>query len=118
MSLRSSAVDFSCFRGRCGGLPSEGTLEGLEGVLKALSDGGRLRLLWCLRCGPTCVHELASCCGMSLALASHHLRILKVAGVVSSCRRGRHVYYSISPGRIGELLEGVFRLLGEEGGTS
>ena len=59
-----------------------------------LSDGSRLRLYWLLCHCEECVANLSAMMGMSSPAISHHLRQLKQAGLITSRRDGKEVYYS------------------------
>lgn len=75
-------------------------------VLAALADPVRLRIVSMLMAAPD-----GSCCGCDmeepLGLAqptiSHHLKVLREAGLVEGERRGRWVHYSVIPERLGEV---------------
>ena len=64
-------------------------------LLKALGDGDRLRLVQALRSGPCCVSDLAERLGLELANVSHHLGVLKRAGLVISTRNGKQIIYEL-----------------------
>ena len=66
-------------------------------LLKVLADPDRLRIIEALRGGPRCVTELAERLKLTLAMASHHLRILRTSGFVEDVKQGRHVSYSLAP---------------------
>lgn len=65
-------------------------------VLRAMADENRLRILEILRDGEHCVCELQSSVEIGQSLLSHHLRILREAGLVQDRREGRWVHYSLS----------------------
>jgi rhodanese-related sulfurtransferase len=65
-------------------------------VGKALSNGRRLELVDLLAQAERSVDELARESGLSLALASHHLRLLRDAGLVTSRREGVSVRYALA----------------------
>ena len=88
--------------------------------LKAVAEPTRLRMLELLlgwegpRTGPVrsgerglCLCDLELLVGLRHALVSHHLRILKEAGVVESEKRGRWTVYRARP----EPLAGIARRL-------
>ncbi len=59
----------------------------------ALSDGNRRRILALVRDEPRAVGEVATKLGMSQQIASHHLHVLRDAGLVSEHRdRQRHLF--------------------------
>lgn len=66
-------------------------------VLKALADETRLRLLESLLVEEKCVTELVRELRCSQPHISHHLRILRDAGLVEGLRDGKQVCYRITP---------------------
>ena len=81
--------------------------------LQALSDEKRLRIIDALRAGERCVCQLTEGLGFGQSLLSHHLRVLREAGLVSDRKEGRWVHYSLVPGALQELEE-YFAELREE----
>lgn len=78
-------------------LPDVGTVEPLADAARALGDATRLTIATALRSGgQMCGCDMAWVVGQSQKLVSHHLRVLKSAGLVSSERRGRLVLYSLT----------------------
>jgi ArsR family transcriptional regulator len=66
--------------------------------LKALSDPVRLRLLSVVAShagGEACVCDLSAGIDLSQPTISHHLKILRTAGLLNSERRGSWVYYRV-----------------------
>jgi len=66
-------------------------------ILKALGDETRLRILESLLIGEKCVTDLVQELKCSQPHASHHLRILRDAGLVEGHREGKQVCYKVSP---------------------
>ncbi len=66
-------------------------------VLKALADDTRLRLLECLLLEEHCVTELMLKLRCAQPHVSHHLRILRDAGLVEGIRDGKRVCYRVTP---------------------
>jgi DNA-binding transcriptional ArsR family regulator len=66
--------------------------------LQALAAPERLRLVCALRRRARNVTELAEVLGTTLANASHHITVLRHAGIVRGKKSGRFVYYSLVPG--------------------
>jgi ArsR family transcriptional regulator len=66
-------------------------------VLKALGEEARLRILESLLVGEKCVTDLVQELKCSQPHASHHLRILRDAGLVEGHREGKQVCYKASP---------------------
>jgi DNA-binding transcriptional ArsR family regulator len=60
---------------------------------RALADGNRRAILSVVRAGPQTVGALAEQLGVSQQVASHHLRVLRTAGLVRETREGtRHLF--------------------------
>lgn len=74
-------------------------------VCAALGDYHRLLLLYAVATEPRSVSDLVQRLGISQPTVSHHLRVLREQGIVSSERRGRSVYYRPSDPRIIEALD-------------
>lgn len=64
-------------------------------LLRALADPTRLRVATLLAAGPRCVCVLQSEVEVAANLLSHHLRVLREAGIVEATRRGRWVDYRL-----------------------
>ena len=85
----------------------------LAPLFKALGDPARLRLLSLIAChegGEACVCELTDAFDLSAPTISHHLKVLRQSGLITSERRGTWVYYRISPG----VIAGVSAVLGDQ----
>jgi ArsR family transcriptional regulator len=67
------------------------------GLLKALADPERLRIVQCLRACPKNVGELAEELRTQIANVSHHLRVLRRAGLLKHRKQGKYVIYSLHP---------------------
>ena len=82
-------------------------VESLADVLQALSDPVRLRLMRMLPCGEApceiCVCDLAERLGVSQPNASHHLKVLRSAGLIRCQRRGGFAFYHVDR----EVLQGT-----------
>ena len=73
-------------------------------LLAALADPTRLEMLRQLAASSeVCACDLTSCCLVSQPTISHHLRVLREAGVVTSERRGSWVFYRLAPNLIERL---------------
>lgn len=62
-------------------------------LFKHLGDPTRLRIFWLLCHREECVADIAQLLEMSAPAVSHHLRPLRVAGLIESHREGREVVY-------------------------
>lgn len=82
--------------------------EELAAVFKALADPTRVSIVNRLACvDECCVCDLTAAFALSQPTVSHHLRILREAGLVATERRGTWAYYRLVPEAI-EHLHGVF----------
>jgi ArsR family transcriptional regulator, arsenate/arsenite/antimonite-responsive transcriptional repressor len=79
--------------------------ERMARVAKALGDPIRLQLVDVLRkhAGKVCVCELVPLFDLSQPTVSHHLKVLREAGIVGSERRGLWAYYYVDPDSVQEL---------------
>jgi ArsR family transcriptional regulator len=80
-------------------------------LLAAIADPVRLEIVRELAgSSETCACDLTSCCDVRQPTVSHHLRVLREAGVVVSERRGSNIYYRIAPNlieRLGTIAQGL-----------
>ncbi|MGE5760870.1 MAG: metalloregulator ArsR/SmtB family transcription factor [Gemmatimonadota bacterium] len=96
--------------GCCAPLAAEvlgpGDAETLSRQFAALADPVRLRLLSLLATaegGAVCACDLVEPVGKSQPTVSHHLKVLTDAGLVTSERRGRNVWYATVPASLEAL---------------
>ena len=80
-------------------------------MLSALADANRLQILSLLAQRESCVCEIMSVLGLGQSLVSHHLGVLRRAGLVQDRRDGRWVYYSLDPGGLKKLSTWLSRLI-------
>ena len=81
----------------------------LAQVFKALGDPVRLRLVSLIGAregGEVCVCDLTSAFDLSQPTLSHHLKVLREAGLIDSERRGTWVYYRLVPAAL-ERMAGL-----------
>jgi ArsR family transcriptional regulator, arsenate/arsenite/antimonite-responsive transcriptional repressor len=80
-------------------------------LLAALADPTRMEILRELAGAPeVCACDFTSCCDVSQPTVSHHLKVLRDAGAVTSERRGNWVFYRIAPNlmeRVGAIAQGL-----------
>jgi ArsR family transcriptional regulator, arsenate/arsenite/antimonite-responsive transcriptional repressor len=79
--------------------------ERMTSIAKALADPVRLQLVDVLRkhAGKLCVCELVPLFDLSQPTVSHHLKVLRDAGIVDCERRGLWAYYYVTPDALKEL---------------
>jgi ArsR family transcriptional regulator len=68
-------------------------------LLQALADPVRLSIVRQLSSSPgaVCACDFTECCTVSQPTVSHHLKVLREAGVLTSERQGTFIYYSLAP---------------------
>ena len=82
------------------------TAEQLARLLKAVADPARLQLLALLKSSPggsACVCDLTGPLGLSQPTVSHHLKVLRDAGIVTREQRGTWAWFTVDSGRLAEL---------------
>lgn len=87
-------------------------------LLRALGDENRMRIVIALRRQPLCVCQIVELVQLATSTVSEHLMILKAAGILTSKKEGRWVYYRVSEeqttSRADKVLHGVFQGLEED----
>jgi ArsR family transcriptional regulator len=84
--------------------------DDLAGAFKALADPVRLRLLNLILTsadGEVCACDLIVPVGRSQPTVSHHLRLLREAGLVHAQKRQTNVWYSVQPDRLAMLRDAL-----------
>ena len=82
---------------------------GLAQVFRALGDPVRLRLVSLIGAhqgGEACVCDLTAAFDLTQPTISHHLKVLREAGIIDSQRRGTWVYYRLVPAAL-ERMAGL-----------
>jgi ArsR family transcriptional regulator, arsenate/arsenite/antimonite-responsive transcriptional repressor len=87
------------------GVLDDGDADRLAGAFKVLADPVRLRLLSLVASRPdgVCACEVVEPLGRSQPTVSHHLKVLREAGLLESERRGPWVWYRVVPERVAAL---------------
>jgi ArsR family transcriptional regulator, arsenate/arsenite/antimonite-responsive transcriptional repressor len=81
-----------------------GAAEQLAARFRALADPTRVAIVNRLAQAPeTCVCDLTAAFELSQPTISHHLKVLREAGLVDSSRRGTWAYYRVVPEALGAL---------------
>lgn len=78
--------------------PEGGGIKGLAQFMRLLCEETRLRILFTLADGERDVTGLWAPMRLPQATVSHHLSFLRLAGLVSTRREGKHVHYRLGPG--------------------
>ena len=86
----------------------------LATVFKVLGDPARLRMLSMIACadgGEVCVCDLKAAFYLTDATVSHHLKLLREAGLILGRRQGSWIYYRVLRERLYELSDVLDRPL-------
>lgn len=75
--------------------------------LRALGDPVRWAIVGELRAGTRCACELAQIADVSSTLLSHHLKVLREAGLISGAKRGRWIDYTLEHDAMVGLVAGL-----------
>ncbi len=85
------------------------TIRELVKMFKLLADETRLRVLFYLMHNDELhVRALCELLGQSQPAVSHHLALLRVAGLIRPRREGKHNYYRLRPERFQNMLDTFF----------
>ncbi len=87
---------------------TEARAEELAMAFAVLADPVRIRLLSLVvsaESGEACVCELVEPLGRSQPTVSHHLKVLREAGLVSGTRRGTNIWYAVVPTQLDALRQ-------------
>jgi ArsR family transcriptional regulator len=83
-------------------------------LFQALADPTRLAIVRELAGAPeVCACDFSSCCDVRQPTVSHHLKVLREAGIIESERRGTWIYYRLAPAAADRLRS----FAGELGGA-
>ncbi len=84
----------------------KGTIDDYVPLFKALSNSTRAQIIEFLLSGERCVCEMTGPLDLSQPLVSHHLGMLREAGLVNVRDEGARTYYSINEERFDADLDG------------
>ena len=82
-------------------------------TFKALSDPTRREILRLLRDRAKTAGEIGSHFDMTAATISHHLAVLREAGLISDQRRGKYIYYELNLSVLDEITGWIAGLKGD-----
>lgn len=79
--------------------------EKIARLFKALSDPTRLKIAYALTLDELCVCDVSSITNVTMATASHHLRLLRDMGYASYRKEGKMAYYCMKEGFAKQLIQ-------------
>ncbi|MCF6096418.1 autorepressor SdpR family transcription factor [Thermovorax subterraneus] len=86
----------------------------MSSAFKALSDPVRRKILYMLRERDMTAGEIAEKFDISWPTISHHLNVLKQAGMVVDERKGQNIYYSLNTSVFEEVVAFLMELWGRK----
>ena len=83
----------------------EAEVSRVAGIARALGDPSRIEMLRMVagQSGPVCACDIVEHFDLSQPTVSHHLKVLKEAGLLRGTRSGLWAFYEIDPGGAGAL---------------
>ena len=110
-SMVTKPADRGTARPRHESMPelADGTIKDMVKIFKLLSDETRLKILFFLtQVDELHVRALCELLGQSQPAVSHHLALLRVAGLIEPRREGKHNFYRLMTERFESLLDTLF----------
>ena len=98
--------------------PTEPQLIAAAGTFALLGNRVRLHLVWLAAQGVHDVTALAERAGVSAATVSQHLAKLRLAGLISVRRDGRHHIYTVEDPHVLTMVEQIFAHIAPDGGLA
>ncbi len=95
-------------------LPENANFSAVSGLFSSLADANRIKLFWYLCHMEECVINLSALMHMSSPALSHHLKILREAGVLEHERQGKEIYFWLNKAFMTEALQRVLTYLQDE----
>lgn len=94
-------------------MPTEEMTRSVADALAQLGEASRLRIFWLLCHTEECVADIAAYVGMSSPAVSHHLRLLKTAGLIVSRRDGKEMLYRAADTDLVQELHRIIERIAE-----
>lgn len=88
-------------------IPDAAKIEAVSAAMKQLGDPSRLRIFWLLCHAEECVIDIAAAVDMTSPAVSHHLRLLKSAGLIVSRRSGKEMFYTAADTELAQSLHHI-----------
>jgi len=83
---------------------------GFQETLKALSDPVRREIIELLKEKRLPAGEIVACFELTGATISHHLSVLKNAGLITEERQGTYIYYELNASVFEEILSWILKI--------
>jgi DNA-binding transcriptional ArsR family regulator len=96
-----------------GHMPAPEEFSAAANLFKLMSDGTRIKLFWLLCHCEECLQDLSAMMDMSSPALSHHLKLLRTCGLITSRRKGKEVYYRAADNRQADALHRMIEEIAE-----
>ena len=93
-------------------MPAEENFRTVATLMKQMDDPSRLRIFWLLCHAEECVTNIACAVDMTSPAVSHHLKLLKGAGLIVSRRAGKEMYYKAAETDLAQSLHLMIEKVG------
>ena len=90
-------------------------MENLKNLFQTLADSNRLRIIYSIGDKDKSVGEIVKTTALSQPLVSHHLRVLKQNGILSTNRKGPFIFYFVRDVQILYAINLFVQLFEKEG---
>jgi DNA-binding transcriptional ArsR family regulator len=95
--------------------PTQPQLRSAAATFALLSSAPRLHLAWLMAHERSDVGTLARRVGLSIPTTSQHLAKLRLAGIISASRQGRHTYYTVEDPHVLAMIDQIFSHIAVDG---
>lgn len=92
-------------------MPTQEVFDRTADTFNLLSDPTRVKILWLLCHTEDCVANIAAAIEMSSPAVSHHLRVLKQAGLLVHRKKGKEVYYTLADNEEARLTHHIVDII-------
>ena len=101
----------------CSNILDEQRFERLIQLFKALSDSSRVKILFLISTSAACVCNIAEELNMTESAVSHHLKILRMNGLVQRKRSGKMILYTLNDDHVRAIIaQGIEHVGGKKRG--
>ena len=90
-------------------MPDEDIIQKNANIIKALGDPTRLKIIYLLENGELCVCEIMTALNKPQPTISHHLNLLKNAGILKWRKEGVWIHYKLSNPKLPENLKELIK---------
>lgn len=95
--------------------PTGPQLRAAAATFALLASPPRLHMAWMTAHGRHDVGTLAQRAGLSIPTASQHLAKLRLAGIITATREGRHTYYTVGDPHVRAMISQIFSHIAPDG---